>query len=228
MGPSDWRRLLADPRKQWKRTKSAYESAVAWEASRDSKRGIPPEIAAKLDAHEYFRGASLLLGIPEHQVALEGGGHSSQTDLWALIAAPIGVVSVAVEAKAGEPFGETVEDWLRKAKLKSGKPARLKQICSLLRVSDVDVQRCRYQLMHRAAAAILEAQRFRLSTALFLVHAFGKNDDSLDDYTTWRRALGIDASSTDLQFADTFEGVALWMGWVAAAPATHEVLCAAV
>jgi hypothetical protein len=39
------------------------------------------------------------LGIPEHQVQFDGGGHASQTDLWALLRAPIGLVSMAVEAK---------------------------------------------------------------------------------------------------------------------------------
>ncbi len=101
-GPSDWRRLLADPEKQWRSAKSAYESAVAWEAARSDARGLPPDVAGLLDTHEAFRGATLLLGIPEHQVPLDGGGHASQTDFWALLDAPIGVTSVAVEAKAGE------------------------------------------------------------------------------------------------------------------------------
>lgn len=71
MGPSDWRRLLADPGKQWREAKSAYEAAVAWEAARKSPRGLPPDIASALDSHESFRGASLVIGIPEHQVNLE-------------------------------------------------------------------------------------------------------------------------------------------------------------
>jgi len=115
MGPSDWRRLLADPRKQWRATKSAYEAPVAWESARNGVRGLPSEIAAHLDSDAAFRGAHLLLALPEHQVALEGGGHASQTDLWALLSAPIGVVSTAIEAKAGEPFDRTVREWLSDA-----------------------------------------------------------------------------------------------------------------
>src|SRR5689334_19327954 len=117
-GPSDWRRLLADPGKQWRQTKSAYECAVAWEAARKDIRGLPPEVADLLDAYDQFRGASLLLGLPEHQVLLDGGAHLSQTDLWLLLDSPIGVTSVAVEAKAGESFDQTVSDWLKDASAK--------------------------------------------------------------------------------------------------------------
>ena len=40
MGPSDWRRLLADPKRQWREKRSAYEAAVAWESARSSARKI--------------------------------------------------------------------------------------------------------------------------------------------------------------------------------------------
>ena len=228
MGPSDWRRLLADPIKQWRSEKSAYEAAVAWEAARKSPRGLPPDIASVLDSEEEFRGASLVIGIPEHQVDLEGGGHASQTDLWALLTAPIGMVSTAIEAKAGEAFDSTVETWLSTAKKGSGKPDRLKQLCSMWRVEQSAIEHCRYQLMHRPAAAVLEAKRFKASVALFLVHAFGDNSASFDDYSTWRRALGISTADHRLQYAGEYEGVRLWMAWVASEPADQATLRAAI
>ena len=228
MGPSDWRRLLADPTKQWKERKSAYEAAVAWESARKSARGLPADIAASLDAHPDFIGASLLLGIPEPQVALAGGGHASQTDFWALLSTPLGIVSTAVEAKAGEPFDVTVAEWLATAKKGSGKPVRLRQLCELWGVAEERVSDCRYQLMHRPAAAVLEAQRFGLKTALFIVHAFGDNSSSLDDYALWRAALGFDNSSNALQHTGSFGGVSLWMAWVASDPAGHATVRAAV
>jgi hypothetical protein len=40
-GLSDWHRRLANPARQWKATKSAYEAAVAWEGARERKRGLP-------------------------------------------------------------------------------------------------------------------------------------------------------------------------------------------
>jgi len=99
MGPSDWRRLLADPERHWVKDRSALELAVSWEAARRSKRGLPAAVMNLLDSHSKSNGAALLIGIPEHQVALEGGRHASQTDLWALLSADAGLVSMAVEAK---------------------------------------------------------------------------------------------------------------------------------
>jgi hypothetical protein len=103
-GTADWRRLLAGPEKQWKRGRSALQTAVAWEHASRSARGLTPALAAVLDAEPYFAGCSLALGVPEHQVALDGGGHPSQPDLWAPLTTGDGLVSVAIEAKAGEPF----------------------------------------------------------------------------------------------------------------------------
>src|SRR5689334_2269939 len=131
-GPSDWRRLLADPGKQWVKGRSALELAVSWEAARRAARGIPADVAAVLDLHSQLAGAVLLIGIPEHQVQFDGGGHASQTDLWALLRAPVGLVSMSVEAKAGEGFDRTVAAWLADAKPTSGKPARFAQLKSIL------------------------------------------------------------------------------------------------
>ncbi|WP_291157193.1 DUF6946 family protein [Gemmatimonas sp. UBA7669] len=228
MGPSDWRRLLANPATQWRQTKSAFEAAVAWEAARGSERGIPPAVAATLDAEPIFSGASLLLGIPEHQVELEGGGHASQTDFWALFATKSGVVSVAVEAKAGEPFDRPVAEWLADASEKSGKPARLAQLCNILEISRQDTESLRYQLMHRPVAAILEAVRFQVPRALFLVHAFGDNDASLGDYQRWARYLGVEADANRVHHVGLRFGIDFWIGWVGVAPADDQTVRAAV
>lgn len=92
----DWRTGLADPDRQWRKGKSAYELAVPWERTSSSERGLPPDVAEVLDNTPEFVGAQLLLGIPEHKVPLDGGGHASQTDLWALLATRQGTVSMAI------------------------------------------------------------------------------------------------------------------------------------
>jgi hypothetical protein len=228
LGPSDWRRLLADPKKQWRQQKSAYESAVAWEAARHTVRGLPAELLALFDTNDSWGGASLLLALPEHQVELEGGGHSYQTDLWALIASPGGVASVALEAKAGESFDQPVASWLEKASAASGKPARLTQLCEILELDREVALTMRYQLMHRSAASLLEARRFCVPRALFLVHAFGDNADSLRDYQRWADALGVMAEADQLHRVGVRHGVDFWIGWAGAGMATHSVVRAAV
>src|SRR6188474_3313853 len=147
-GPSDWRRFLADPGKQWVKGRSALELAVSWEAARRTPRGIPPSVIKILDSHSQFEGASLVIGIPEHQVQFDGGGHASQTDLWALLRGPIGLVSMSVEAKAGEGFDRTIASWLADAKPSSGKPARLAQLKSMLGIAGELPGTLRYQLLH--------------------------------------------------------------------------------
>ena len=49
----------------------------------------------------------------------------------------------------------------------------------------------RYQLFHRSASALLEAQRYDASTALLLVHSFSSAKAGFADYAAFLRALGI-------------------------------------
>lgn len=229
LGPADWQRLLANPEKQWRRGKSAWESAVAWEVARSSVSGIPPRIGDLLKAEATFAEAKLLVGIPEHKVALDGGHQASQTDLWALLSTSSGLVSMAVEAKAGESFDAYVKDWIVGTSSKSGKPARLAQLCSMLEITEHDAHACRYQLMHRSAAAILEAIRFRASNAVLLVHAFGDNNQSsFDDYSAWASKLGVTARPDRLQNVGQRGGVNFWIGWVNARPMSSEDACKAL
>jgi hypothetical protein len=81
-GPRDWQRLLANPERHWRPGKSALESAIAWEAARDSARGLPAKIARTLDSHAHTAGSEVLVAVPELRVDLPGGGHSSQSDVW--------------------------------------------------------------------------------------------------------------------------------------------------
>jgi hypothetical protein len=219
---------LADPEKHWKRGRSAFETAVAWEAASRSDRGLPPSIASVLDTEPAFAGATLLLGVPEHQVVLDGGGHPSQTDLWAVLATTEGVASVAIEAKAGEPFDKPVRDWIADAPSGSGKPARLEQLCAALGLSRDAAMPLRYQLMHRSVAALLEGQRLRLARALFLVQHFGSPGESLADYKTWASALGVEAHENRLHRVGNRLGLDFWIGWVTSGFADDATVAAVV
>jgi hypothetical protein len=132
-------------------------------------------VTAVLDSQPQLAGATLLLGIPEHQVQFEGGGDTSQTDLWALLRAPVGLVSMSVEAKAGEGFDRTIAAWLTDAKPSSGKPARLAQLKSVLGMAGDVPETLRYQLLHRTASAVSEAERFGAPCAVLLVQSFSSD-----------------------------------------------------
>lgn len=229
-GPSDWRRLLADPASQWVRKKSALEVAVAWEAARQSARGLPPQVAETLDLHDYTRGAQLLLAFPEHRVALPGGGHASQADLWALLRSPGGLISLAVEAKSGESLGEPVETWLAKASPASGKPTRLAFLRDRLGLAGRDVARIRYQLLHRTVSAIVEAERFGATLAVLLVQSFGgaSDDSSRADLRAFARLLSADESEERLCEARVPGTVRLLVGWTTSPCATEREFASAV
>jgi hypothetical protein len=130
--------------------------------------------------HEGTRGGRLLFGFPEHRVAIAGGSRASQTDLWAVLKTDQGWVSLAVEGKAREPFGPTINEWLHNAS--EGKRERLKALCDTLGVEPIKASALRYQLFHRTASAVLEASRIGARTAVLLVQNFYPASDAWFDF----------------------------------------------
>ncbi len=232
LGPTDWRRLLANPSTHWKRYKSALEMAVCWESARETERGLPPEVAATIDSFPDLAGAHLLIGIPEHKVAFEGGRRPAQNDLWALLRAADQLVSVAIEAKAGEKFDELVDAWLRRgnANERSRKPERLVDLKGWLSIPGEDVTDIRYQLLHRTASALKEAQRFRASWAVMLVQSFNKQADqeTFEDFVRFSKLMQAKAPHGCLAESARRTEVPLLLGWVSCAPAGLDRLSAAV
>lgn len=70
-GPDDWKRLLAEPDKQWKAGFSAKSLACRWEEA----DAFPSEVEALFSGSEItrFRKIELIMAFPEHQVPLPGG-----------------------------------------------------------------------------------------------------------------------------------------------------------
>ena len=230
LGPTDWRRLLADPTTQWERYKSALEMAVCWEAARDLLRGLPPEVADALDTAPQLFGAQLLLGLPEHKVPFEGGGHPSQNDLWAMLRVGQDLISMAVEAKAGEKFDALVKDWLPKDGERSRKSERLAALKHRLDISEADVSEIRYQLLHRTASALKEAERFCTHLAVVLVQSFNREADeqSWQDFLKFGEIMGVEVKEGHLVRSPRATSVPLFIGWVTSQPADLERLSAAV
>jgi len=58
-----------------------------------------------------FHSIEFLLGIPEHQVSLPGGSTASQNDIYVLAKSSRDeLISIAVEGKVSEPFGDLVSE----------------------------------------------------------------------------------------------------------------------
>jgi hypothetical protein len=229
-GPTDWRRLLAKPETQWEPKKSALEMAVCWESARASERGIPAEVARALDSVNELKGAELLLGIPEHQVQFPPGGHPSQNDLWALLRKDDLRISMTIEAKAGEKLDDLVSEWLKNASTNSGKPTRLEALQRHLGIPDADVSHLRYQLLHRTASALVEAERFGADVAVMLVQSFNRtaDEESWRDMIRFGEAMGAQIQEGRVVPSPRPTDVPLYLGWVNSEPAGLDRLRDAV
>ncbi len=227
MGPGHWRALLADPYRQWRRDRSAWELAVSWESRRDTDSGLPTEVEAALSSIPELRGAQLLFALPEHRVVLDDERRPSQNDLWAVLhTTKSGYLSMTVEAKAGEDFDKPIEQWM--ADDSTGKAQRLEFLRAQLGLDALPPPHVRYQLVHRTASAVLEARRWRMPMALMLVQSFGESRTSWQDFAVFSEILGCSATRGCLARAARPRDIVLFLGWVDSPKASDAVASAAV
>ena len=203
-GVDDWKRLLADPEKHWKKGFSARSLAYCWEETKD----LPSGVRKVFDQSEFdeLTGLEVLIAIPEHKVPLPGGSRPSQNDVWVLARGAKDLVSIAVEGKVLEEFGPT----LRKRK---GGAKRLECLLDLLEL-DAPPDDIRYQLIHRTASAIIEAHRFNAANAVMLVHSFSQEDMWFDDYNNFVGLFSSTGLPNSITSVGQRAGVSLYFGWV--------------
>ncbi|HEX4533365.1 MAG TPA: hypothetical protein VH000_03960 [Rhizomicrobium sp.] len=212
-GPDAWKQFLADPEKHWRTGYSAKTLAHCWEAA----DGLPPEISNLFQASAEFTGAApkLLFATPEHKVPLPGGQRDSQTDIFCIIRAGDKTVATAIEGKVAETFGPTVGEW--SAGMSDGKRQRLAFLCELLGMKNPPPADIRYQLLHRTASAILEAQAFKTDAAAMIVHSFSPEKAWFAEYSAFARLLGGAAGEGELTKIALPTGVPLYLGWAVGA-----------
>jgi len=194
-GVGSWQERLADPERQWKRGYSAFETAVSWERAARRASGLPEPIERLI--HEAYGEPALLLAVAEHKVRLPGGRADSQNDVWALVKTSQGTVSMSVEGKVAESFGpKTLEKWLGDGKSELSEANRAERWdyirAHLPAAADGAYLTVAYQLLHRCAAAVIEAERFGLSKAAFVVQRFASQADHYTDFELFCRVLGFD------------------------------------
>src|SRR5690606_9255321 len=91
---------------QWAEGRSAMELARAWCPA--SGVACPAEISALLASHEWTRDIQIEEARPEHVTALPERGEGRNHDLWARCTASGRPFTLCIEAKADEPFGDTI------------------------------------------------------------------------------------------------------------------------
>ena len=208
--PENVIRHLAKKERHWRKGYSAYELTHSWVGV----KGIPEPVAAVLHQAEEFRRVELIEGFFEKETDLRTAGRPSQTDLLALVGDDSGFAVLGVKGKVDEPFRPLVADWLEDAS--TNKKARLSVLRETLGLADGDVSHLRYQLLHRTAATIYEAQRYRIRRAVMVVHSFSKSHSWFDDFQEFADAIGAPVSQpNELSASVAAEGVALRLAWVA-------------
>jgi hypothetical protein len=138
--------------------------------------------------------------------------------VWAILRGPRGLVSLAVEGKAGETFAETIGDWRKEASV--GKEKRLAYLCEQLGLAEGVNDTIRYQLMHRTASALIEAERIGAVAAVMLVLSFTLDAISKSDYDAFISCLGGKAALDRLTCAASAVKRPLFLGWLDLSPCT--------
>jgi len=203
-GPNDWRNLLADPDKQWQRGRSAMAGALAWEAS----KGLPKEIS-KLFAER----PSLLLAVPEHKVTLPGDKRETPVDILALLRDRDQTIAAAIEVKADEGFGPKVGEWVKDD---AERVERIAATTALLGLGTPPAD-LRLQLLQRAAAAALEASRFKTDAAGLFIQSFSAAHKGYADFAAFVTFLGMQPARGKM-FSHTLpDGRPLLIGWTTGA-----------
>jgi hypothetical protein len=172
----------------WKDKRSAKELARCW--FRNRAPNPPDELVELLDA-KFATGITFDEAEPECVVELDNfAGEHRNCDLVVLCNAGAKRMVINIEAKADEPFGDVIGEYLdRKTGSRSNVPARIKQLSEALfgREPDEAIRKLRYQLLHAAAATLIEARDSRAEMGILLVHEFRSarlNRDKLTQNTS--------------------------------------------
>ena len=213
--PSDWQRLLAEPVKHWRTGYSARTLAHCWEAAPD---GFPKEVRDALarSTDEALANLFPVLAVPEYKVPLPGGERASQNDIFVLARSSIGPVSIMVEGKVNESFGPTITEWREMES--PGKKRRLSYLLRQLGLPRQVDGSIRYQLLHRAASAVIEGERYRAVAAVLLVHSFSAKRSGWGDYAAFLELFGVRAEIALPQRLPGSQTVPLFAVWVPGDP----------
>lgn len=213
-GPDDWKALLADPAKHWQKRFSARTLAHCWEDG----AGFPPEIEKlfRSSADPLFADVSPLLAVPEFKVPLPGGDRSSQNDVFVLACAASRPITIMIEGKVDESFGPILGAWRKDAS--PGKQERLRYLLRMLGLAKAPADSVRYQLLHRAASAVIVGEQYRAAAAMLIVHTFTNKNSGWTDYAAFLDLFGIRATSGNLQRLPSASPVPLFAAWVAGDP----------
>ena len=192
--------MLAQPERHWRRGYSARTLAHSWEAA----NGFPVEVelAFAQSTEPQLVNLAPLLAIPEFKVPLPPvGGRASQNDIFVLARSLCGQpVTIMVEGKVDESFGDTLQVWRARG---GRREERLSFLRGTLGLASQPPGGIRYQLLHRAASAIITGEQYRAVAAVLLIHSFSRQQTGWEDYEAFTRVFGIKAEMGAIQKLNT-------------------------
>jgi hypothetical protein len=163
--------------RQWKDGRSAKELAKAWFPQTGSPQ-LPADLNSLLQSHPDLTSTEILEGTPEHKISLDNfRGETRNADLVLVGKRGNSLISINIEAKADEPYDQTLAKKLKSVKNPRSKiPDRINLLCQALfgaiPESDPELLNLRYQLLTGCAGAMIEASRIGAKVAVFVVHVF--------------------------------------------------------
>lgn len=182
--------------------------AEQWE----SGGGLPDSVSAILAATG-FDDPELLLAVPEWKTSLPDGYKPTQTDVFALVRCESGVIALCIEAKVRESFGKLIGQWLQETSAAGVK--RLDDLLQIIGAIESPPHHLRYQLVHRTAAACIEAERFNAAAALMVVQSFSNQEAGFKDFAEFFGWLGVnDVRPGELFQVPVKRGIPLYVGWI--------------
>ena len=210
-GPETWRSLLAVRNKQGKDQYSTKELAVSWDAA----KGFPKEVEYifKESNIKLLENLTFIYGFPEYKVPLPGGSTSSQNDLYVLAKSNEELITIMVEGKVTDTFGPTLDAW-KGDYPSNGKQERLTSLLSKLELDETSVLNKSYQLIHRTASAVIEAENIHAKNALVLVHSFSVKEKGYDAFAEFVKLFDITPSKNKVVGPYVLNKTNLYFGWV--------------
>lgn len=177
----EWRRL-APPKspEHWREFRSAMETARAWI---ESLPALPQEVEALLHSDVAFGPVLSWSAEPEARIRFDAyAGEPRNADLLVRVLDREGAFILALEGKADESFGGTVQGAIRAAaKRRAANPRsrgveRITDLCRSLFGTTVDEEpelgSLRYQLLTATAGTLAAAHAAGARRAVLLVHEF--------------------------------------------------------
>jgi hypothetical protein len=169
---------------QWREGRSAMELARAW--CPDSGPACPVDLVALLRTHDWTREIQIEEVRPEYVTPLPERGEGRNHDIWAKCSVNGQPFTLCVEAKADEPFGETIRDTCASALKRSEKTGGVRRARALLHMifgSGAEPDRepyasLRYQLVTAIAGTALQARTDGARTGALIIHEFRGRDTS--------------------------------------------------